>query len=447
LVKIGEKDWKKDWQKIGCFFLASFWLVDHSCSPSLVCHQHRRMEEEQQVEQGHLLEKKKPSGCLPGITEEMVEKYYHYSVSEAAEFLGAELGYRVDCRNLKRRLRDFGIERWPYQQVKHGPSRVRGASPTAVHAVADVDATQQHTCLVTLTDSPMGSAGLVHAQTEVQGGHHEHTFADDDVMGNDGTADCDQEYVRLVVSAFGDCKPSCLHVSADVEGDVAAFPWPEHDSGGDRLNWRRLYVTGVARVPVCHGDVQAGGDEDMLIFFCSCNEHGRQAWHMIQVMLLEPALATRDRWGEDSAHCAHAQCLEQCTRVWYPEVGVRALFEHSATHRTGNTSSQEDVSSDESITDLTEDHDSGWYDHTNSRRPPWPVHALGNVTVKQGARARTSSLHQVKNLAPGKLRSVGLLLDGKCKVCTSARCLHTSEYRKTCWNAPPDESQGAYPSS
>jgi hypothetical protein len=329
--------------------------------------------------------------------------------------------------------------------LKRGRNRVRGASPTAVRAVADVDATQQHTCPVTLTDSPMGSAGLVHTQTEVQGGHYEHTCADDDVMCNDDTAVRDQEYARLVVSAFGDCKPSCLHVSADVEGDVAAFPWPEHDSGGDRLNWKRLYVTGVARVPVCHGDVQAGGEEDMLIFFCSCNEHGRQAWHMIQVMLLEPALATGDRWGEDSAHCAHAQCLEQCSRVWYPAVGVRAVFEESATHRTGNTSSQEDVSSDESITDLTEDHDSGWYHHTNSRRSPWPVHALGNVTVHQGIRVRTSSLHQVKNLAPGKLRSVGLLLDGNCKVCTSARCLHTSEYRKTCWNAPPDESEGAYP--
>jgi SAM-dependent MidA family methyltransferase len=79
------------------------------------------MEEEKEVEQGHLLEKKKTSGRLPGITEEMVQKYYHYPVSEAAELLGAELGYRVDFRNLKRRLRDFGIERWPYQQVKHGP--------------------------------------------------------------------------------------------------------------------------------------------------------------------------------------------------------------------------------------------------------------------------------------------------------------------------------------
>jgi hypothetical protein len=49
---------------------------------------------------------------------------YHFPVSEAAELLGAELGYRVDCRNLKRRLRDFGIERWPYEQLKHGPSRV-----------------------------------------------------------------------------------------------------------------------------------------------------------------------------------------------------------------------------------------------------------------------------------------------------------------------------------
>jgi hypothetical protein len=295
------------------------------------------MEEQEQVEHDHRVEKKKPSGRLRAITEEMVAKYYHYPVSEAAEFLSAELGYRVDCRNLRKRLRDFGIERWPYKQEKRGPSRVRGASPAAVRAVADVDATQQHTSLVTLTDSPMGSAGLVHAQTEVQGGHHEHTFADDDVMGNDGTADCDQEYVRLVASAFGDCKPSCLHVSADVEGDVAAFPWPEHDSGGDRLNWRRLYVTGVARVPVCHGDVQAGGDEDMLIFFCSCNELGRQAWHMIQVMLLEPALATRDRWGEDSAHCAHAQCLQQCTRVWFPEVGVQGVFEDSATRRTGSS--------------------------------------------------------------------------------------------------------------
>ena len=73
-----------------------------------------------------------------GSLREMVEKYYHYPVSEAAELLGAELGYRVDCRNLKRRLRDFGIERWSYEQLKHGPSRVRGASPTAVRAVADV---------------------------------------------------------------------------------------------------------------------------------------------------------------------------------------------------------------------------------------------------------------------------------------------------------------------
>jgi hypothetical protein len=98
--------------------------------------------------------------------------------------------------------------------------------------------------------------------------------------------------------------------------------------------------------------------------------------------------------------------------------------------------SQQDMSSDESITDCTEDLESGQYDHTHSRCSPWPVHPLGHVTVKQGSRARTSALHQVKNLAPGKLRSVGLLLDGKCKVCTSARCLHTSEYRKTCWNAP-----------
>jgi hypothetical protein len=30
LVKIGDKDWKKDWQKIGWFLLASFWLVHHS---------------------------------------------------------------------------------------------------------------------------------------------------------------------------------------------------------------------------------------------------------------------------------------------------------------------------------------------------------------------------------------------------------------------------------
>ncbi len=78
----------------------------------------------------------------------------------------------------------------------------------------------------------------------------------------------------------------------------------------------------------------------MLVFFCSCNEHDRQACHMIQVMLLEPALDTRDRWGEDSAHCAHAQCLQhvqQCTRVWYPELGVRGVFAHSVTHQTGSS--------------------------------------------------------------------------------------------------------------
>ncbi len=170
---------------------------------------------------------------------------------------------------------------------------MRGVSPAVVHAVADVDTT--HTYPETLTDYPMVSDGSVYTQTEVQGEHYDHTFAHDDVMGDDDTTDGDQQYVRLVVSVFGDCKPSSLHVSADVQGDAAAFPLPENDSGGDLLNWRRLYVTGVARVPVCHGDVQASGDEDMLVFFCSCNEHDRQACHMIQVMLLEPALATRDR--------------------------------------------------------------------------------------------------------------------------------------------------------
>jgi hypothetical protein len=151
------------------------------------------MEEEQQVELDHRVEKKKPSGCLPGIAEEMVEKYYHYPVRETAEFLVSELGYRVDYRNLKRHLRDFGIERWQYKQVKRGPSRVRGASPEAVRAVADVDLTHHHISLVTLTDSPMGSAGLVNMHTEVQGGHYEHTFADDDIMGNDDTVDRETE--------------------------------------------------------------------------------------------------------------------------------------------------------------------------------------------------------------------------------------------------------------
>ena len=119
----------------------------------------------------------------------------------------------------------------------------------------------------------------------------------------------------------------------------------------------------------------------------------------------------------------------------------------AATGRAFSGCSQDDVSSDESITDLTEQHDSGGYDHKHSTRSPWPVHALGNVTVKQGPRSLTCTLHQVKDLAPGKLKSVGLLLDGKCKVCTSARCLHTSEFRKTCWNGRPDESDGVHPSS
>ena len=121
----------------------------------------------------------------------------------------------------------------------------------------------------------------------------------------------------------------------------------------------------------------------------------------------------------------------------------------AARGRTVSGCSQEDESSDESITDLTEQHDSGGYDHKHSRRSPWPVHALGNVTVKQGPRSLTCTLHQVKDLAPGKLKSVGLLLDGKCKVCTSARCLHTCEFRKTCYNARTDASElvhGVHPS-
>ena len=57
---------------------------------------------------------------------------------------------------------------------------------------------------------------------------------------------------------------------------------------------------------------------------------------MIDVMLLEPGLATRDRWGEDSAQCRHAQCLEQCARVWFPELGVRGVFEGLTAHRTSS---------------------------------------------------------------------------------------------------------------
>jgi hypothetical protein len=68
ILKIGKKDWENDWQKIGCFFFRIFL----SRSPSLVCNQHTRMEEQEQVEQDHRVEKKKPSGHLRGITEEMV---------------------------------------------------------------------------------------------------------------------------------------------------------------------------------------------------------------------------------------------------------------------------------------------------------------------------------------------------------------------------------------
>ena len=300
------------------------------------------MEEEDEVVEDQGPEMNQPSGSLPGITIDLVRKYFHYPVREAAQILTAELGYTVSCRNLQRRLRVFGIKQWPYQQVKRGRTRAPRASAPAVspsvNTVADVCATQLHTFSVTRSDSPMGSAGLEHTQAEFHGGYYEHTFADDDVMDNDETADYgDQEYASLVVSAYGVCKPQSLRVSLDVKGDVSAFPWPELEVGGDRLNWRRLYVTGVARVPLCHGDVPAGaGDEDMLIYFCSCNEHGRQAWLMIDVMLLEPGLATSDRWGEDSAQCRHAQCLEQCARVWYPELGVRRVFEGLTAHRTGS---------------------------------------------------------------------------------------------------------------
>ena len=105
LQEIGQ-DWgqrlEKGLDKVGCCF---FWhLFGLFIIPPFVCHHHRRMEEQKEVEEGHLLEKKKTSGRLPGITEEMVQKYYHYPVSAAAELLGAELGYPVDCRNLKRRL-------------------------------------------------------------------------------------------------------------------------------------------------------------------------------------------------------------------------------------------------------------------------------------------------------------------------------------------------------
>jgi hypothetical protein len=55
----------------------------------------------------------------------------------------------------------------------------------------------------------------------------------------------------------------------------------------------------------------------------------------------------------------------------------------AATGRALSGCSQDDVSSDESITDLIVDHDSGGYDHKVSTRFAWPVHDLGHVTVKQ----------------------------------------------------------------
>jgi hypothetical protein len=152
----------------------------------------------------------------------LVRKYFHYPVSEAAELLSAELGHTVSCRSLQRRLRVFGIKQWPYQQAKRGPTRVPRASPAAVvpavNTVADVGATQQHTFPVTRSHSPMGSAGLHQTEAEFHGRYYEHTFAADDVMDNDETAGYgDQEFTSLVVSAYGDCKPHSLRVSVDVK--------------------------------------------------------------------------------------------------------------------------------------------------------------------------------------------------------------------------------------
>ena len=157
------------------------------------------MEEEDEVVEDQGPEMNQPSGCLPGITIDLVRKYFHYPVREAAQ---------ISCRNLQRRLRVFGIKQWPYQQVKRGRTRAPRASAPAVspsvNTVADVCATQLHTFSVTRSDSPMGSAGLEHTQAEFHGGYYEHTFADDDVMDNDETADYgDQEYASLVVSAYG----------------------------------------------------------------------------------------------------------------------------------------------------------------------------------------------------------------------------------------------------
>jgi hypothetical protein len=119
LEKRLEKGLAEDWMLFFSIFLAR--------SPSSVCNQHA-MEEQEQVEHDHRVEKKKPSGRLRAITEEMVAKYYHYPVSEAAEFLSAAILVLNGGHISKKNADQVGCEEHHLQQYVQSQMLTRHSS-------------------------------------------------------------------------------------------------------------------------------------------------------------------------------------------------------------------------------------------------------------------------------------------------------------------------------
>jgi len=101
--------------------------------------------------------------------------------------------------------------------------------------------------------------------------------------------------------------PSLSHVTA-----VSSNP----------INLKRFVVSGFDHIQVS-GDDFFDEPDTMCIAFCSCCEHGEQAWNMVRLMCSQPNIATRDRQEADSVTCLHSR--------------VRLGFEFptSKTHCTG----------------------------------------------------------------------------------------------------------------
>ena len=205
------------------------------------------------------------------------------------------------------------------------------------------------------------------------------------------------QYVLAAKPLFqGSTCPPRLHCAPEYGLKAAAFAMPDWNEDTKAIQWDRLHVTGVCKVS---GD--SGSLEGQYVYFCFCNEVGRNAWNMCELYAGHNVPATNT--SIISADCLHVQALP-------------GLLGHDPKQYI-------DCAATQVFEDYSHDHND---DNDDSLLAQWPCFALGHVCRYKTKAKNPLELTQVGVLGSGSASSVGLVLAGRCRTCSGHKqCVHS----------------------